>query len=76
MSDYNKMNCPKCGQQLRIPKNIGGILMECPSCGKKIHSDFKLVAARTNSPRGIVMNIFEMPDRLLQSLLHWLSSKR
>lgn len=76
MSDYNKMDCPKCGQQLRIPKKIGGILMACPSCGKKINSDFKLTAARRSSPQGIFMYIFEMPDRMLQSLLHWLSSKR
>jgi ribosomal protein L37AE/L43A len=76
MSDYKKINCPKCGQLLRIPKNIGGILMECPSCGKKIHSDFKLVATGRSVPRGVLMNIFEMPDRLLQGLLRWLSSKR
>lgn len=76
MSDYNKINCPKCGQQLRIPENIGGILMECPSCGKKISSDFKLAATERSVPREVLMNIFEMPDRLLQGILRWFSSKR
>lgn len=39
-------NCKGCGQQLRIPGNIGGMLMRCPSCGHEFHTDFKLGAAR------------------------------
>jgi len=50
--------------------------MECPSCGKKISSDFKLAATERSVPREVLMNIFEMPDRLLQGILRWFSSKR
>jgi len=40
-------NCTKCNQQLRIPTDIGGMVMMCPSCGHKIHSDFKLSHGNT-----------------------------
>ncbi|MDH5297888.1 MAG: zinc-ribbon domain-containing protein [Desulfobulbaceae bacterium] len=39
------ITCPQCGQQLRIPDKIGGLLMACPTCGQKFSSDFKLAAA-------------------------------
>jgi len=45
MTDYTEKKCPQCGQLLRFPDNIGGMLMECPSCGKKFQSDFKLGGA-------------------------------
>jgi len=34
--------CRKCGQKLRFPRDIGGMLMACPNCGQKFQSDFKL----------------------------------
>ncbi len=45
MATHSEITCPKCGQQLRIPNHIGGMLMACPSCGQKFHSDFKLAGA-------------------------------
>ena len=66
MSDHIEKRCPKCGQQLRIPKNIGGVLMVCPSCGKKIHSDFKLSGLTRKGPRrNILKDFFEMPYNIL-----------
>lgn len=66
MSDHIEKRCPKCGQQLRIPKNIGGVLMVCPSCGKKIHSDFRLSGLTRRVPHGnILKDIFEMPYKFL-----------
>ncbi|MCB2184123.1 MAG: hypothetical protein KQH63_19030 [Desulfobulbaceae bacterium] len=35
-------NCSRCNQQLRIPSDIGGMLMQCPDCGHEFHTDFKL----------------------------------
>ncbi len=46
MTEYTEKKCPKCGQQLRFPKNVGGVLMACPSCGNEFHSDFKLGGTR------------------------------
>ncbi len=43
-------NCARCNQQLRIPKDIGGMLMECPSCGHKFHTDFKLSLKNKEAP--------------------------
>jgi len=67
MSDHIEKRCPKCGQQLRIPKSIGGVLMVCPSCGEKIKSDFKLGGVRRSGHRGIVTTIFELPYNILKS---------
>lgn len=36
MADNIEMKRPECGQQLRFPKIIGGMLMACPSCGKNL----------------------------------------
>lgn len=66
MNDHIEKRCPKCGQQLRIPKNIGGVLMVCPSCGKKINSDFKLSGITQKvQHRNILKDIFEMPCNIL-----------
>jgi len=54
MTDYTEKKCPKCGQQLRFPDNIGGMLMACPSCGNKFHSDFKLGSSRRSVHREIL----------------------
>jgi len=60
--------CPKCGQQIRFPKNIGGMLMACPSCGKKFYSDFKMAVAKRNAHRGILITIFEMPYKIMMRI--------
>lgn len=38
--------CLACGQQLRIPGNIGGMLMACPTCGVTFASDFRLAVGK------------------------------
>jgi hypothetical protein len=35
-------NCKGCHQPLRIPGDIGGMLMRCPNCGREFYTDFKL----------------------------------
>ena len=53
MSEHMEKDCPACGQRLRFPKNVGGMLMACPSCGKKFNSDFKLgPVGHGAAPRG------------------------
>jgi len=42
MEKYTVQQCKKCGQKLRFPHKIGGMLMACPNCGQKFQSDFKL----------------------------------
>lgn len=73
MADYTEKKCPKCGQQLRFPENIGGMLMSCPTCGNKFHSDFKLGSPRRRDHREIVTNIFEMPWRIMRRIGRYFS---
>jgi len=42
MDKHTIQLCSKCGQKLRFPIDIGGMLMACPNCGQKFRSDFKL----------------------------------
>lgn len=42
MEKYVIEKCEKCHQPLRVPSDIGGMLMRCPSCGHEFHTDFKL----------------------------------
>ena len=42
MKNYVMKNCKECQQKLRIPADIGGMLMRCPNCGYEFHTDFKL----------------------------------
>ncbi|MCK5229704.1 MAG: transposase [Desulfobulbaceae bacterium] len=74
MTDYTAKKCPKCGQQLRFPENIGGMLMACPSCGNKFHSDFKLGSSGKNVQREILTNVFEMPWRIMRRIGRHFSS--
>ncbi|MGE4538121.1 MAG: hypothetical protein AB7D37_13675 [Desulfovibrio sp.] len=52
MSEGPVRHCPGCGQALRFPAGIGGMLMACPECGYRFASPFKLAdpAATTNVP--------------------------
>ncbi len=75
MVDYIEKKCPECGQKLRFPKNIGGMLMACPSCGKKFYSDFKLGRHKKIVSKGIVIKIFEMPSTLVSSFLRFFRLK-
>lgn len=42
MGNYVIKDCQGCHQPLRIPADIGGMLMRCPNCGHEFHTDFKL----------------------------------
>ena len=42
MVNFVIKNCKGCHNPLRIPENIGGMLMRCPNCGYEFHTDFKL----------------------------------
>ncbi len=42
MTEYTILKCEQCGQKLRFPHNIGGLVVACPTCGQKFHSDFRL----------------------------------
>ena len=76
MTDHIEKSCPKCGQQLRIPKKVGGVLMVCPSCGKKIHSDFKLGGVTRSVPhRNILRDLFELPYNILCLIRNFLFRK-
>jgi len=74
MTDYIEKKCPKCDQQLRIPKDIGGVLMACPSCGEKFHSDFKLGGVRKNAQHGMLITVFEMPGKVIDRIARYFSS--
>ncbi len=51
MSDALVRTCPGCGQTLRFPPDVGGVLMACPECGHRFASPFRLtVAAKTPTP--------------------------
>jgi DNA-directed RNA polymerase subunit M/transcription elongation factor TFIIS len=43
MKNHIIKNCKGCNEPLRIPADIGGMLMRCPNCGHQFHTDFKLV---------------------------------
>lgn len=42
MSDALVRTCPGCGQALRFPPDVGGVLMACPECGHRFASPFRL----------------------------------
>ena len=74
MTDSTEKQCPKCGQQLKFPKNIGGVLMACPSCGNKFYSDFKLGGTKRSEHRGILKTIFEMPYETMMRIWRYFKS--
>jgi DNA-directed RNA polymerase subunit RPC12/RpoP len=69
MENYTIKTCPKCGQQLRFPENIGGMLMACPSCGNRFSSDFKIGAAGKSHPRNVLADIFAMPYKIFRRIV-------
>lgn len=75
MSEYIIKSCPKCGQQLRFPKHIGGMLMSCPSCDTKFASDFKVGGKQNTESRGIPTTIFELPSTLLERIIGFFVSR-
>jgi uncharacterized Zn finger protein len=74
MTKHIQKQCPECGQQLRFPKDIGGMLMACPSCGKKFHSDFKIGGVRKHTKIHVVQDVFEMPSKVLDRITRFFSS--
>lgn len=75
-SEYIEKKCPDCGQMLRFPAKLGGMLMACPTCGKRFYSDFKLAGAEGRRKNRQVISIFEMPSRLVDRICRFFSSKR
>lgn len=76
MTEHTEKTCPKCGQRLRFPKNVGGILMSCPSCGKKFHSNFKLGGVREHAGnKSLFTTLFELPHNLISYIGRYFSSK-
>ena len=72
MTDNTIRTCPKSGQQLRFPKNVGGVLMACPNCGARFRSDFKLGKRVSPKPKNVFVQIFELPSTLLRTLGRWI----
>ena len=52
MKQHILIACQQCQQQIRMPANLGGMLMQCPHCGHTFHSDFKLASSRTQAEAG------------------------
>jgi predicted RNA-binding Zn-ribbon protein involved in translation (DUF1610 family) len=68
MSNYIEKQCSECGQQLRFPKHVGGVVMACPSCGKRFSSDFKLGRVGKKKHCRVTSTIFELPTTLIERL--------
>jgi len=80
MSEDKIKRCPKCGQKLRIPDNVGGILMVCPMCKEKIHSDFKIgtgksVTVANKQQKNIFVQLFELPGLLMDKIVLFFSKR-
>jgi uncharacterized C2H2 Zn-finger protein len=67
-------NCPQCGQKLRVPADIGGMLMACPTCGQKFYSDFKMKGAGKDYSEHIVLHLFSRPATLLSRVVKFFFS--
>ncbi|BBO66911.1 hypothetical protein DSCA_08410 [Desulfosarcina alkanivorans] len=72
MTHNSIKTCPECGQQLRFPKDVGGVLMECPNCGARFKPDFKLGKQVRPSSKSVFVQIFELPSTLLRYLGRWI----
>lgn len=74
MRNSVEKQCPQCGQRLRFPKNIGGMVMVCPACGSRFYSDFKLGGINKSAGQVEGVTLFEMPDSLLRRIVRFFSS--
>ncbi len=81
MDQFEYKQCSQCGQKLRFPKNVGGIVMSCPTCGKRFQSDFKIdknakttISEVTEHKKTILQTIFELPTTLLSRLVQFIKS--
>jgi predicted amidophosphoribosyltransferase len=74
VADHQEKECPSCGQRLRFPKNVGGIVMACPSCKQKFHSDFKIGGGQRKHSPGVAVTLFELPGRVLVRIVRFFSS--
>lgn len=72
MTDHIVKACPQCGQQLRFPTEIGGVVMACPTCGNRFNSDFKFGGVRKQ--KGFFMTLFEIPNKILNRIGRYFSS--
>ena len=75
MSNYIEKQCSECGQQLRFPKHVGGVVMACPTCGKKFSSDFKLGRVGRKTQCGVASTIFELPTTLVERLARYFRTR-
>lgn len=75
MSDYIEKQCSQCGQKLRFPRNVGGLVMVCPTCGQKFGSDFKVGAVGKSSQKNLANTIFEMPTTIIDRFCRFLGLK-
>lgn len=72
--EYTEKQCPECGQLLRLPKNIGGMVMACPTCGTKFYSEFKLGGVRRSTNANMLTTIFEWPYKILKRIAGFLTT--
>lgn len=68
MSEGPVRQCPNCGQALRFPSHVGGVLMVCPVCGHRFASPFRLAGdpALATPPRPAPLRPAPVPDPVLQ----------
>ena len=71
MQKHTVQECKQCGQKLRFPNDIGGMLMACPNCGQKFQSDFKLKGCNKKS---VFQTCEEYTISFLPRLKHFLNS--
>lgn len=73
MANNHEQNCPKCGQRLRFPDHIGGMLMACPACGNRFYSDFRLSGANRPARHNEWIHSCEPPTRLWRRIARFFS---
>lgn len=72
MPDSFEQKCSGCGQTLRIPKDIGGLVLVCPTCGKKFYSDFKIKGERKRcTVKDLPSTLFELPLSLFEKIVNF-----
>lgn len=66
MDNYTEKACTHCGQYLRIPTDVGGVVMACPACGHRFSSGFKMRATESCSVKDDGERDAELPSALTQ----------